>query len=221
MDVESSAQEAQLLVGKDVESQAQEKRTKQTHNRPLTVTWASGAAAIVLLIASVGLLYSFPASRRVFTFLSSGQTPFLSDSSTYILSPWQIKSGVQTPPPDPQDFKPPSKGEGWPPLNALSRQMLEFNKKGPWRNIVPPGSIPTDITLKMVPIVVYVHNRPSYLREVLVRLSGVEGVNETLLIVSHDGYFPEMVEVVRDFTFMRIKQVRGLHFLSSGNDLGS
>lgn len=174
MDEETSAQEAQLPLGKDVESQAQENRTKQTHKRPLTVIWASSAAAIVLFIASVGLLYSFPASRIVFTFL--GQTPFLSDTSTYILSPWRNQSGVQTPPPDPQDFEPPSKGEGWPPLNALFRQMLAFNKKGPWRNIVPPGSIPTDITLKMVPIVLYVHNRPGYLREVLVRLSGVEGL---------------------------------------------
>jgi hypothetical protein len=219
MDEETSAQEARLPLEKDVESQAQDARTKQTQKRLLTSIRASGAAAIVLLIASVGLLYSFPVSRIAFTFL--GQTPFLSDSSTYILSPWRNRSGVQTPPPDPQDFEPPSKGEGWPPLNALSRQMLEFNKKGPWRNIVPPGSIPTDITLKMVPIVVYVHNRPKYLREVLVRLSGVKGINETLLIVSHDGYFPKMVEVVRDFTFMRIKQVRVLHVLSSWDDLGS
>ncbi|GAQ81282.1 N-acetylglucosaminyltransferase II [Klebsormidium nitens] len=82
--------------------------------------------------------------------------------------------------------------------------MLDFNRRGLWRN--SNATVRASITPTTVPIVVYVHNRPAYLREVLTRLSRVDGIAESLLIVSHDGYFPEVVAVVREFTFMRIKQ---------------
>lgn len=117
--------------------------------------------------------------------------------------------GQMTPPPDPVYFAPPSPGQGWPPSNKLSSQMLDFNKRGPWRNSNAIQSILiASMTPATIPIVIYVHNRPAYLREVLTRLSRVEGIEESLLIVSHDGYFAEVVAVVREFTFMRIKQAR-------------
>ncbi|KAL3623770.1 Alpha-1,6-mannosyl-glycoprotein 2-beta-N-acetylglucosaminyltransferase [Castilleja foliolosa] len=56
-------------------------------------------------------------------------------------------------------------------------------------------------------IVLYVHNRPQYLRLVVDSLSRVEGISETLLIVSHDGYFKEMNKIVEDIKFCQVKQI--------------
>uniref|UniRef100_A0A0D9VM74 Alpha-1,6-mannosyl-glycoprotein 2-beta-N-acetylglucosaminyltransferase n=1 Tax=Leersia perrieri TaxID=77586 RepID=A0A0D9VM74_9ORYZ len=78
------------------------------------------------------------------------------------------------------------------------------------RNALPPrnaggrfGRLP-DGHLK---IVLYVHNRPRYLRLVVDSLSRVDGIGEALLIVSHDGYFPEMDEIVQSITFCQVKQI--------------
>lgn len=77
------------------------------------------------------------------------------------------------------------------------------------RNALPPrntGRFPTlpDGHLK---VVLYVHNRPRYLRLVVDSLSRVEGIGEALLIVSHDGYFPEMDRIVQGIDFCQVKQV--------------
>lgn len=58
-----------------------------------------------------------------------------------------------------------------------------------------------------IPIVLYVHNRPQYLRVVVDSLSKVIGISETLLIVSHDGYFEEMDKLVRSIRFCQVKQI--------------
>jgi len=55
--------------------------------------------------------------------------------------------------------------------------------------------------------VLYVHNRPRYLRLVVDSLSRVEGIGEALLIVSHDGYFPEMDRIVQGIDFCQVKQI--------------
>lgn len=58
-----------------------------------------------------------------------------------------------------------------------------------------------------VKIVLYVHNRPQYLKVVVESLSKVEGIGDTLLIVSHDGYFEEMNKIVEGIRFCQVKQI--------------
>lgn len=109
---------------------------------------------------------------------------------------------------DHHSFTRPEVAVGWPPSNLLSRQMLEFNSQGKW---IPVGQGPVNISRlapDVIPIVLYVHNRPSYLRVVLDALSHVHGIEETVLIVSHDGYYPEVAKMVEEITFTRVKQVR-------------
>ncbi|URD88350.1 hypothetical protein MUK42_28678 [Musa troglodytarum] len=77
------------------------------------------------------------------------------------------------------------------------------------RNRLPPRNTDLFPTLAKdhTKIVLYVHNRPQYLRAVVRSLAGVEGIGETLLIVSHDGYFPEMDGIVRGIRFCQVKQI--------------
>jgi hypothetical protein len=109
---------------------------------------------------------------------------------------------------DSHTFGSPSVSTGWPPSNVLSRQMLEYNKRNSWINADRiGGSVDISRSPDMIPIVLYVHNRPSYLRVVLDALSKVRGIEETVLIVSHDGYYQEVAEIVQNVTFTRVKQV--------------
>jgi alpha-1,6-mannosyl-glycoprotein beta-1,2-N-acetylglucosaminyltransferase len=55
--------------------------------------------------------------------------------------------------------------------------------------------------------VLYVHNRPKYLDNVVKSLSQVNGISETLLIVSHDGYFREMDNIIQGIRFCQVKQI--------------
>ncbi|KAJ4896915.1 hypothetical protein Rs2_23709 [Raphanus sativus] len=78
------------------------------------------------------------------------------------------------------------------------------------RNTFPPRNLdlyPNLAKDDRVVIVLYVHNRPQYLRVTVESLSRVVGINETLLIVSHDGYFEEMNEIVERIEFCRVKQI--------------
>nr|XP_010906223.1 alpha-1,6-mannosyl-glycoprotein 2-beta-N-acetylglucosaminyltransferase [Elaeis guineensis] len=77
------------------------------------------------------------------------------------------------------------------------------------RNRLPPRN--TDLFPNLskdhINIVLYVHNRPQYLQVVVESLSKVEGIGETLLIVSHDGYFVEMDKIVQSIRFCQVKQI--------------
>lgn len=77
------------------------------------------------------------------------------------------------------------------------------------RNHLPPRNI--DLYPKLakghIPIVLYVHNRPQYLQVVVQSLSQVVGISETLLIVSHDGYFEEMNRIIEGIKFCQVKQI--------------
>lgn len=77
------------------------------------------------------------------------------------------------------------------------------------KNNLPPRNTDLYPTLAKdhIVIVLYVHNRPQYLRVVVDSLSLVEGINETLLIVSHDGYFEEMNKIVEGIRFCQVKQI--------------
>ncbi|KAK9091866.1 hypothetical protein Syun_026777 [Stephania yunnanensis] len=77
------------------------------------------------------------------------------------------------------------------------------------RNSLPPRNLDLFPTLEKdyIPIVLYVHNRPQYLDIVVKSLSAVEGISETLLIVSHDGYFEEMNKIIDGIHFCQVKQI--------------
>ncbi|XP_051152381.1 alpha-1,6-mannosyl-glycoprotein 2-beta-N-acetylglucosaminyltransferase-like [Andrographis paniculata] len=77
------------------------------------------------------------------------------------------------------------------------------------RNRMPPRNLDLFPTLAKdhVVIVLYVHNRPQYLRAAVDSLSRVTGISETLLIVSHDGYFEEMNKIVDGIKFCQVKQI--------------
>ena len=55
--------------------------------------------------------------------------------------------------------------------------------------------------------VMVVHRRVEYLRVVLEAMSRVAGIEEVLLVVSHDGFFPEVDALIRAVTFCRVKQI--------------
>ncbi|KAL7593929.1 alpha-1,6-mannosyl-glycoprotein 2-beta-N-acetylglucosaminyltransferase [Lactuca sativa] len=89
-----------------------------------------------------------------------------------------------------------------PKHNYLSK-MLEKKNQLPPRNI----DLYPNLAKDRIIIVLYVHNRPQYLKLVVDSLSHVSGINETLLIVSHDGYFEEMNKIIEGIKFCQVKQV--------------
>ncbi|KAL5861710.1 hypothetical protein ACOSQ3_002928 [Xanthoceras sorbifolium] len=89
-----------------------------------------------------------------------------------------------------------------PKQNEMSIQLEE-------RNRLPPRNVDLypNLAKDHIVIVLYVHNRPQYLQVVVKSLSHVVGINETLLIVSHDGYFEEMNKIVDGIKFCQVKQI--------------
>lgn len=88
------------------------------------------------------------------------------------------------------------------PQNDLSR-LLQRRNRFPPRNRDRFPNLASDHLI----FVLYVHNRPQYLRLVVDSLSKVEGIGEALLIVSHDGFFEEMNAVVESIRFCQVKQI--------------
>ncbi|KAI5683042.1 hypothetical protein M9H77_04270 [Catharanthus roseus] len=89
-----------------------------------------------------------------------------------------------------------------PKQNELSI-LLEKRNQLPPRNLDLYPELAKDHTV----IVLYVHNRPQYLKVVVDSLSKVVGISETLLIVSHDGYFDEMNKIIEGIRFCQVKQI--------------
>ncbi|XP_010532976.1 PREDICTED: alpha-1,6-mannosyl-glycoprotein 2-beta-N-acetylglucosaminyltransferase [Tarenaya hassleriana] len=77
------------------------------------------------------------------------------------------------------------------------------------RNHLPPRNLDLYPRLAKdhIVVVLYVHNRAQYLKVVVESLSKVKGIDETLLIVSHDGYFEEMNKIVESIKFCQVKQI--------------
>ncbi|KAL3841237.1 hypothetical protein ACJIZ3_025828 [Penstemon smallii] len=92
-------------------------------------------------------------------------------------------------------------------LNLPKQNELSISLEN--RNQMPPRNL--DLYPKLaknhIVIVLYVHNRPQYLQVVVDSLSRVVGISETLLIVSHDGYFKEMNKIVESIKFCQVKQI--------------
>lgn len=92
-------------------------------------------------------------------------------------------------------------------LNFLKQNT--FSKSLEERNKLPPRNLDLypNLAKDHIVIVLYVHNRPQYLKVVVESLSRVVGINETLLLVSHDGYFEEMNKIVENIKFCQVKQI--------------
>ncbi|CAM8988976.1 unnamed protein product [Rhodiola kirilowii] len=92
---------------------------------------------------------------------------------------------------------------------SIELQRSDLSLKLEKQNKMPPRNIELYPKLAMdhISIVLYVHNRPQYLKIVVQSLSQVEGINETLLVVSHDGYFEEMNKIVEGIKFCQVKQI--------------
>lgn len=102
------------------------------------------------------------------------------------------------------------------PLASFHRRRnIEFSKQNELlksleeRNHLPPRNLDLypNLPKDHVVIVLYVHNRPQYLKVVVESLSHVERIKETLPIVSQDGYFEEMNKIVEGIKFCRVKQI--------------
>ncbi|XP_047334381.1 alpha-1,6-mannosyl-glycoprotein 2-beta-N-acetylglucosaminyltransferase [Impatiens glandulifera] len=94
------------------------------------------------------------------------------------------------------------KNPNLPTQNELSIFLEKQNQLPPRNMDLYPNLAKNHIT-----IVLYVHNRPQYLGVVIESLSRVIGISETLLIVSHDGYFKEMNKIVNAIRFCQVKQI--------------
>ena len=88
----------------------------------------------------------------------------------------------------------------------LLPEPTELAKRLLVRNSLPPRNL--DLFPSLFPdrvvIVLYVHYRPKYLQLVVSGLSAVEGINETLLIVSHDGFYEDMNAIVESIRFCQV-----------------
>ena len=89
------------------------------------------------------------------------------------------------------------------PIQNQLSILLEKQNQFPPRNLDLFPQLAED----HITIVLYVHNRPQYLRVVVESLSRVAGIGETLLIVSHDGYFDGMNKIVEGIRFCQVKQI--------------
>ncbi|BBN10969.1 alpha-1,6-mannosyl-glycoprotein beta-1,2-N-acetylglucosaminyltransferase [Marchantia polymorpha subsp. ruderalis] len=103
---------------------------------------------------------------------------------------------------DPNDAKA-GGGLGFIPFsNELSRSLHLKNQEPPRNRDLFP-----ELAADHVPIVLYVHNRPQYLQVVVDSLAKVKDIEKTLLIVSHDGYFPAMNAIVDNIKFCQVKPI--------------
>jgi alpha-1,6-mannosyl-glycoprotein beta-1,2-N-acetylglucosaminyltransferase len=86
-------------------------------------------------------------------------------------------------------------------------QQSDLSKKLEKLNLLPPRNLDLypNIGKDAIIVVLYVHNRPQYLKVVVESLAKVVGINETLLIVSHDGYFEEMNKIIGGIRFCQVK----------------
>lgn len=91
------------------------------------------------------------------------------------------------------------RGINLPEPNALAKHLLV-------RNSLPPRNRDLFPSLRddRLVLVLYVHYRPAYLKLVVKGLSKVEGINETLLIVSHDGFYEDMNAIVESIRFCQV-----------------
>ena len=79
--------------------------------------------------------------------------------------------------------------------------IVEFNQNSPIRNREQFAKIPLDDDLI---IAIIAHKRRNYLEKVIESLRKVEGIEQVLLVISHDGYFDDMVRLSKSIDFCRV-----------------
>ncbi|KAI3657352.1 hypothetical protein MP638_000830 [Amoeboaphelidium occidentale] len=79
--------------------------------------------------------------------------------------------------------------------------IKDYNIQGTIRNSDQFTSKPT------VVISLIVHKRALYLTQLLNHLREAKGIENVLLIVSHDGYYTDMVDIVKSVRFCRVLQL--------------
>ncbi|KAL5518054.1 hypothetical protein EMCRGX_G003725 [Ephydatia muelleri] len=89
------------------------------------------------------------------------------------------------------------------PLSKLRRTVLELNAKETVQNA---GKFPP-LTDEGLVIVVQVHKRLGYLRHLLRSLQEAKGIEDVLLVISHDYYDEQINEAVREITFCKVLQI--------------
>ncbi|KAL6009599.1 Alpha-1,6-mannosyl-glycoprotein 2-beta-N-acetylglucosaminyltransferase [Asimina triloba] len=176
---------------------------------PIVVAVLFGIVILVCLLRTNTLssLVVFPSDETDENFISISNHPYLVSRL-----PKQTQSQVEVLPSDESDenfisvSRHPHLVSPKTPRLPKQTELSNFLEK---QNQLPPRNLDIFPTLKKdhIKIVLYVHNRPQYLGVVLDSLSKVEGIGETILIVSHDGYFEEMNKIVESIRFCQVKQI--------------
>jgi hypothetical protein len=78
-----------------------------------------------------------------------------------------------------------------------------FNQRLPLRNDATLPPLESDY----VPIVLYVYKRADILQRTVAHLRNATGIERTVLIVSHDGFVPDVARVVDGIDFVRVVQI--------------
>ena len=94
------------------------------------------------------------------------------------------------------------------PQNVLTNKdtliylLNNFNTYGAIRN-------EANFTLEkdFIPIVIRVYNKHEYFGWALENYRKVKGIDKTMMIISHDGIFPEMFKLVQAIDFCQVKQI--------------
>ena len=85
-------------------------------------------------------------------------------------------------------------------LDLLKSLLVRLNREQPVRNSDKFPSLSDDGLV----LVVQVHRRDGYLRQLFKSLKNVRGIEEVLLVISHDYYYDDMMKLVQSVDFCRV-----------------
>eukprot|EP01113_Clastostelium_recurvatum_P037410 TRINITY_DN5465_c0_g1_i3.p1 TRINITY_DN5465_c0_g1~~TRINITY_DN5465_c0_g1_i3.p1 ORF type:complete len:418 (+),score=82.46 TRINITY_DN5465_c0_g1_i3:45-1298(+) len=86
--------------------------------------------------------------------------------------------------------------------DSLMLLAHSFNRYGAVRN-----KDKFQLAPDFMPIVIRVYNKHEYFRYVLENYKKSTNINQTMIVVSHDGLFPEMFKLVESIDFCQVKQL--------------
>lgn len=88
-------------------------------------------------------------------------------------------------------------------IDEIRRQIERVNAEQRILNEEAFGPLPADAPI----IVVQVHDRLAYLRHLIISLAQAKGIEQTLLVFSHDVWSPDINYVVQNVDFCRVVQI--------------
>jgi alpha-1,6-mannosyl-glycoprotein beta-1,2-N-acetylglucosaminyltransferase len=88
-------------------------------------------------------------------------------------------------------------------LQLLKDHMFRLNKEQRVWNADKFPPLATD----GIVLIVQVHRREGYLRQLFNSMRNVRGIEKVLLVISHDYYYDDMMQLVRSVDFCRVMQV--------------